>query len=261
MKHEAHMSKARAINRHAWAFRSSSAAFIASACVVSLVAFAQSPVPEDPDRLYAGRTESASARRAAELWTAAIARNPKDFEAAWKLSRADYWLGGHGAPNQRTTYLEDGVARARAAVALEPNRPEGHFWMAASMGALAESSSRAGLKYRGAIKDELDTVLRLDRAFQQGSADRALGRWYAKVPRLFGGNKKNAEAHLRASLTYNARSTASHFFLAELFAEDGRRQDARAELQQVIDAPHDPEWDPEDQEFKTKARALLGTLK
>jgi hypothetical protein len=229
--------------------------------VCSLVAFAQSPGGEDADRLYANRTDLASARRAAELWTSALARNPKDFEAAWKLSRADYWLGGHAAQNQRVAFLEDGVARARAAVALEPNRPEGHFWVAANMGALAESSSRAGLKYRRAIKDELDTVLRLDRAFQQGSADRALGRWYAKVPRLLGGSTKNAEAHLRASLTYKSHSTASHFFLAELLAENGRRAEARVELQQVIDAPHDPEWDPEDQEFKTKARALLATLK
>ena len=216
---------------------------------------------QSADALYADREDLASARRAADLWNAALANNPRDFDSAWKLSRADYWLGGHAAQNQRAAFVEDGVARGRAAVALDPDRPEGHFWVAANMGALAESSSRAGLKYRRAIKDELDTVLRLDRAFQQGSADRALGRWYAKVPRLLGGSTKNAEAHLRASLTYNPHSTASHFFLAELLAENGRPPEARAELQQVIDAPHDPELDPEDQEFKTRARALLPTLK
>ena len=51
------------------------------------------------------------------------------------------------------------------------------------MGALAESfGMRQGLKYRGDIKDELLLVLKLDPAFQHGSADRALGRWYFKVP-------------------------------------------------------------------------------
>ena len=50
-----------------------------------------------------------------------------------------------------------------------------------------------------------------------GSADRALGRWYFKVPRLFGGNKKLAEEHLKASLTYNPDATISHYFLAELY--------------------------------------------
>jgi hypothetical protein len=77
------------------------------------------------------------------------------------------------------------------------------------------------------------------------------------VPRLFGGSKKEAEAHLRASLKYHPGSTASHFFLAELMLEDGRRQEARAELQQVVDAPFDPQWNPEDQDFKARARTLL----
>ena len=72
------------------------------------------------------------------------------------------------------------------------------------MGTLAESYGlRQGIKYRGAIKDALETVLRIDPAFQNGSADRALGRWYFKVPGLFGGSKKKSEEHLRKSLTYD----------------------------------------------------------
>ena len=106
--------------------------------------------------------------------------------------------------------------------------------MAANMGALASSFGlRAGLKYRKPVKDELETVLRLDPAFQDGSADRALGRWYAKVPGLFGGNDRRAEEHLRASLVYDPHSTVSHFFLAELFADQHRLSEARAELQLV----------------------------
>ena len=93
------------------------------------------------------------------------------------------------------------------------------------MGTLAESYGlRQGLKYRKPVKQELETVLRLDPAFQQGSADRALGRWYFRVPGLFGGSRKQAEDHLRASLTYNPNSTASHFFLAELFVVTLGRQ-------------------------------------
>jgi hypothetical protein len=126
------------------------------------------------------------------------------------------------------------------------------------MGGLAESFGlRQGLKYRKAIKEELETVLRLDPAFEQGSADRALGRWYFKVPGLFGGSNKDAESHLRASLHYNANSTASHFFLAEVLLDEGRTADARAELQKVIDSPVHPDWAPEDREFKAKAERLL----
>jgi len=134
--------------------------------------------------------------------------------------------------------------------------------MAANMGALAESFGlRQGIKYRKPIKEALLTVLRVDPAFEQGSADRALGRWYYKVPGLFGGSNKLSEQHLRESLKYNEHSTASHFFLAELFIDDGRKAEAHVELQKILDAPFDPDWAPEDREFKEKARKVLSSLK
>src|SRR5262249_45685215 len=207
--------------------------------------------------LYADRASLASARSAAEMWRAALGSNPQNYDAAWKLARADYWVGNHVPESDRGRFFDEGIDAGRKASTLRPDRPEGHFWTAANMGAPAESSVRAGLKYRKAIREELEAVLRIDPAFEQGSADRALGRWYYKVPRLFGGSTRLAEEHLRASLKYNANSTASHFFLAEALLQDGRREEARAELQKVLDAPFDRDWAPEDRDFKEKARTLL----
>ena len=212
----------------------------------------------DPDALYARRDDLGSARRAETIWSERLQRDPRDFTSAWKLARARYWLGGHAPDAERKPLLEAGIAAARSAVAIAADKPEGHFWLAANMGALAESFGlRQGLKYRGTIKDELLIVLKLDPAFQQGSADRALGRWYARVPGLFGGSTSKAEAHLRASLTYGPQSTASHFFLAELLFDDHRPDEAQAELRKVLDAPLDPDWAPEDREFKSKAQTRL----
>jgi hypothetical protein len=213
------------------------------------------------DDLYADRTNLASARQAADAWTAMLASNPRDYETAWKLARADYWLGGHAPASEQRGFFERGVAAGQKASALAPGKPEGHFWTAANMGALAESFGvRAGLKYRGPIKEELETVLRIDAAFEQGSADRALGRWYQKVPGLFGGDDRKAEEHLRASLKYNPNSTSSNYFLAELLLEHSRRDDAIAALRAVLACPYDPDWEPENQEFKTKATELLKKL-
>jgi tetratricopeptide (TPR) repeat protein len=215
----------------------------------------------DPDSLYAQRAVLQSAREAADIWQSRLQQNAKDFESAWKLARARYWLGGHAPDDQRRAFLDQGIAAARAAIALEPEKPEGHFWLAANMGALAESFGlRQGLKYRGDIKSELLTVLRLDPAFQQGSADRALGRWYFKVPGLFGGSSSKSEEHLRRSLTYNPSSSASLFFLAETLIGSNRKQEARTLLEQLLAAPVDPEWAPEDREFKDKASVLVKTL-
>ena len=181
-----------------------------------------------------------------------------DFEASWKLSRVCYWLGGHGTEAARRAALDRGVRAGEQAIALQPQRPEGHFWLAANMGALAESYGLVqGIKYRGRIKDELQKVLALDPGWQQGSADRALGWWYHRVPRLFGGSEDQAEAHLRKALGYNPQSTVTLYFLSEVARTRGRKDEARRLLQQVLDAPLDPDWTPEDQEFKAKAREKL----
>jgi tetratricopeptide (TPR) repeat protein len=232
--------------------------------IAASAAFSAGPAqtqPADPDALYAHRDDMASARRAEAIWAERLKANLNDFESAWKLARARYWIGGHVAGTDRRATYEAGIDAARTASRLQPARPEGYFWLAANMGALAESFGLGqGIKYRGDIKDALLMVLKIDPAFQEGSADRALGRWYFRVPGLFGGSKKKSEEHLRRSLTYNPNSTASHFFLAETLFDAGRRDDARAELQRVIDAPIDPDWAPEDREFKDKAQKMLASL-
>lgn len=217
---------------------------------------------KDPDRLYAAREQLASVRQAADIWEARLSANARDFESAWKLARACYWLGGHVPAAEQRQQFERGIKAATRAVELEPERPEGHFWMAADMGAMAESFGlRAGIRYRGPIKTALETVLRIDPSFQQGSADRALGRWYFKVPRLFGGSKDKAVEHLKRSLGYAPDSTATHYFLAETYLDSDRQDDARRELQLVLDAPLHPEWTPEDREFKQKAKELMARIR
>lgn len=217
---------------------------------------------EDADALYANRATLADARRAAAIWQDAMTRNPADFTAAWKRARAGYWLGGHEATDAaKDAAYEGGMAAARMAISAQPNRPEGHLWLAANMGGYAENHGiRGGLKYRGTIREELERVLAIEPAFLDGSADRALGRWYFKVPGLFGGSKQKSEDHLRRALAYNPRSIVTRLFLAETLEALDRVTEARSELQQVASLPVDPAWIPEDTEFKAQARAMLARL-
>jgi tetratricopeptide (TPR) repeat protein len=214
----------------------------------------------DADALYRDRENMASARQAVELFAAEAAAG-KNFDAAWKLARVTYWIGTHGPERERRAALERGVKAGEQAAALQPARPEGHFWLAANMGALAESFGLTqGIKYRGRIKDALTKVRDMNPSWQQGSADRALGMWYFKVPGLFGGSRKKAEEHLKQALTYNPRSTATLYFLAEVVLAERRRDEGRALLQQVLDSPIDPDWAPEDRDFKRKAQEKLREL-
>jgi tetratricopeptide (TPR) repeat protein len=241
-----------------------SAALGSGIAIVPLDARSAVQVPaEDPDALYKDRENLASAQKATDIWAARLKANPKDFTSAYRLAQARYWLGTNGLPEpQRKGALELGMAAARAAIAIDAGKPEGHFWLAANMGSLAESFGlRQGMKYRTPIRESLERTLKLDQAFLQGSADRALGRWYFKVPGLLGGSNTKSEAHLRKSLTYGPNSVISHLFLADTLADMGRKDEARKEYQAAIDAPLDPDWAPEDRRFKEQAKQLLQKLR
>ena len=231
--------------------------------IIPLDAHSGLQVPaDDPDALYKDRENLASAQKATDLWAARLTANPRDLTSAYRLAQARYWLGTNGLPEpQRKDALEAGIVAARAAIAIDATRPEGHFWLGANMGALAESFGlRQGIKYRGPIREALEVTLKLSPAFLQGSADRALGRWYFKVPGLFGGSNKKSEEHLRKSLTYNPNSVVSHLFLADTLADMGRKDEARKAYQAAVNAPFDPEWTPEDRRFKEQAKQLLQKL-
>src|SRR4051794_9556166 len=46
---------------------------------------ARDPGVAEAERLYADRANLASAARAADIWSAALAADPRDFDTAWKL--------------------------------------------------------------------------------------------------------------------------------------------------------------------------------
>jgi hypothetical protein len=230
---------------------------VAILCVSGVVA-AQPGTSGNADALYRQRETVANAERAAEIWAA---KAKTDFESAWKLARAYYWIGTHQPPAQGRRTLERGVEAGENAIRLQEGRPEGHFWLAANMGRLAQSFGlRQGVKYRGRIRDELERVLTIDPGFQGGSADDALGQWYDSVPRMFGGSSQKAEQHFQRALSRDPNNTSVLMSLAERRIAAKKHDEARVFLQRLLDAPVEPEWEPEAREFKKKAAALLAKL-
>lgn len=222
------------------------------------------PAAVDADALYRDREQPASARAAEKVWADRLALDGADFEAAWKLARVRYWLGTNapGTSEVKKRSLEQAMAAAKAAMTARPDAVEGHFWMAAGMGALADAHGlRQGMRYRTPIRVALEKAHALDAAYLDGSPGRALGRWYHKVPGLFGGDVAKSETYLRQALTHNPRSIITLLFLGETLIARGKRDEARTMLQAALDAPLDAEWTPEDTRFKAQVRKLLATLK
>jgi len=215
----------------------------------------------DPDALYSQRADIVKAKQAAEVWARRSA-DGKNYDAAWKLARACYYLGTLGPKDEQDYQLDRGVTAGQQAATLGPKTPEGHFWYAANMGEKAQRGSMfTGLKYKTSIRTELESVIAIQAGWQDGSAESALGEWYLKVPGFAGGDHDKGVALLRKALTYNPESSHVRYSLAEALGDDSKtRPEAKTLLQQVIDAPIDPNWAVEDQSYKQKSKDLLAQL-
>lgn len=216
---------------------------------------------EDPEVLYRQRETLDRAMRAADIWKRRLSANPRDFEVACKLARARLWIGESLPRKERGPHFRDGMAAARIAIALEPQRPDGYFWLGVNMGALASASSIfTGLRYKSAIREAFETSLARDPAFAKGGGFCALGKYYNVVPSLFGGDKQKSEEFLRRCLAYDPTSTVGYYYLGQTLLARDRTAESRRALRAAIDAPFDPEYVPEGRVWKRRAERLLNRL-
>jgi hypothetical protein len=234
---------------------------IAFWALAALALSRQGLAAEDPDVLYAQRATLAKAAQAAAIWQAALDRNPSDFDAAWKRARAGYWIGGHETTQPaRDAAYEAAMAAARKAIAAHPDKPEGHFWLAANMGGYAQDHGiRGGLN---TAATSATSSRRSSRSTRRFSRDRPIARWAVGTSRCPGSSAaasaspKNICGPLSPTIPAASSPGCSsprrsrHWIGATTPSRSCGRSRSRARSR----------VDPGDTEFKTQARAMLARL-
>src|ERR1041384_6069883 len=98
------------------------------------------------NQLYGQREDLMQLRRGIVSLRQALTKDPANYEAAWKLSKFNYYLATHtDDTKERDNAFGDGVTAGKTAVQLQNDKPDGHFWLGANYGAAAEHSSIEGL--------------------------------------------------------------------------------------------------------------------
>lgn len=198
------------------------------------------------DDFYAQRADVMKVRQALIILRQAFTSNPGDYEIAWRLARADYFLGTHSTDDTETERaFRDGTDAGNIAVKLNDSGPEGHFWLGANYGGNAEISTLASLTDIEDIKREMEAVLKIDEGFEAGSAYMALGQVYLKAPRIFGGDVQKAIEYFQKGLKVGENNGLLHLRLAEAYAEARRTEDARQQLKILFEKKATPGYEPE----------------
>ncbi|HEY9283188.1 MAG TPA: TRAP transporter TatT component family protein [Pyrinomonadaceae bacterium] len=213
------------------------------------------------DAAYAGRADLDRVREGLKLLRSARAQEPANYEVAWRTARLAYTLGDRSKDDEeRAKAFAEGVAAGKAAAAAEPQKPEGHFWLGANTGGEAQVlGPLSGLASAKELRQRMETVLRLDEDFQGGSAHMVLGRLDTELPSMLGGDVKRAIATLEQGLKYGEQNSLLRLRLAEAYLADKRKEDARRELNYLLQMKPHPDFLPEHEEATTKARELLAT--
>jgi Tfp pilus assembly protein PilF len=212
---------------------------------------------EQANQLYAQREDLARVRQGVALLRLAHTDDPANYEAAWRLSKFNYYLATHTDGEERDKAFREGIEAGKDAVRLQNNSPDGHFWLGANYGGSLEAGRIAGLATVGDVRQEMESVLKLDEGYQDGSAYMVLGLVDLKAPKLLGGDPQKAVAEMEKGLRFGETNAFLRVHLAEAYLAVKRPEDARKQLEAVINMTPDPNYLPEYKEAETEARKLL----
>jgi len=213
------------------------------------------------DQLYGQREDLQQLRRGIISLRQALTKDPGNYDAAWKLSKFNYYLATHtDNSKERDDAFKAGIESGKTAVQLQNGKPDGHFWLGANYGGAAEHSTIQGLATVNDIRNEMQTVLRLDEGYQNGSAYMVLGLVYLNAPSIVGGDPKEAVEEMEKGLRFGEPNAFLHLHLAEAYRKVGRNDDARKEIKKILSMTPDPNYLPEYKESSAGAQKLLDQI-
>jgi tetratricopeptide (TPR) repeat protein len=212
----------------------------------------------EAESLWAGREDLQKARNAVAALRQARTADYGNYEAAWKLARAAFYVGDHtDNDNERDDMFREGTEAGKAAVQLQPNKPDGHFWLGANYGGAAAHSTIANLSSFTDIKTEMESVLKIDETYQGYSAYLGLGRLYLQAPRVLGGDSAKAIQYLEKGVKLNPNNMLMRYHLAEAYEVSNRDAEAKKQLETLMATPADPQYMAEHNDAVAKANKLM----
>jgi tetratricopeptide (TPR) repeat protein len=211
----------------------------------------------ESEPLYEARTDMNKARVAVAVLRQARVADYGNYEVAWKLSRAAFYVGDHTEDDdEQDDMFREGIEAGTAAVKLQGDKPEGHFWLGANYGGSAANSTLASLSNVQDIKREMEAVLRIDEGYQSGSAYLGLGRLYLQAPRVLGGDATKAVNYLEKGLKFGPNNSLMRVHLAEAYVAADRVGEARKQLDALMAITPDPKYVAEHNDALAKAKKL-----
>lgn len=209
------------------------------------------------DALYDAREQPGNVRASVELLQEA--ESADEYEAAWRLGRAFFFLGQEAQSEKEKRHAHArGASFSKRATRLQADRVEGYFWLGVNLALLAQTQNPLNaLRHALSARRSLTRAVRLDPGYHAAGPLRVLARLQHKLPRLLGGGTSRARANFERAINIAPANTVTRLYFAEMLLETGEKGSARAQLEALLNAPPDPLWAFESARDREIARKLL----
>ena len=198
--------------------------------------------------------------RAAQLLEQAARTLRDDYDPQWQAAQALAFLAENGSqPAFRKDAAKRGIALARHARELEPDRVESHYWYALNVGLLADVDRTYGLDAVSEMQAALKRAIELDERYDFGGPLCVLGllRLRAPAPPVSIGSPRKALRLLQRAVELFPDYPENYLYLAEALRDTGKPDEARKALDKVLQAPPWPDQQFESAKWKEDAQKLL----
>lgn len=211
------------------------------------------------DELYLEMKDMATAEKARDLYLKAFEVAEDNYEAYWKLSRILYYVGANTEiKKEKKAIFQQAIEYAKKAVELEPEKPDGYYWLGVNYGVYGEARGvMKSLFLVNDIKKAMNKVIELEHSYEEGGPDRVLGRVFFKVPGIAGGSKKKSLVHLQKSLEFGPNDPLTRYYLAETYLAKKEVEKSRAELDFILSMEPDERWVSGVNDCKKDAEEML----
>jgi predicted Zn-dependent protease len=221
------------------------------------------PIPETilkADALFKQRADLSNLREAVKLLAAARTADQRNFEVEWKFAKFNYFLGKHSTDEKEIdAALEKGKEAGLIASRVDPGKPDGYFWYAANLGELARRSPvTVGLRSVKDIQTAMNKVIEIQPNYQNAAAYDALAQIELETT-LTGGKAEKAVELLEKALEIEQDNTNLRLHLAEAYLAVKRKDEARKQLDLLLQMKANPDYLPEYNEDVAAAKKMLET--
>ena len=209
---------------------------------------------------FRDREDISKLRNAVEILARVRDPEKRNFQVEVQFAEYNYFLGIHSDDQKESeAAFEKGKEAGKIASKIEPSRPDGYFWYAASLGELSKRSPvTVGITSVDDTKEAMNKVLELQPNYQGASAFDALAQ-VVLATRLTTGNAGRAVEYLERGVSIEDDNSNLHLHLAEAYLAVDRDDEAKKQLEHVLKMTPNPDYLPEHRTAVAAARKLLQT--